>query len=117
MSTYVWTPTPQYVNDANVMRLARTHGIDSIDDLRRRSTADIAWYWDAVVKDLGIPFATPYGSVVDTSAGIQFPDWFVGGPFNVVDACLHRWLDVGAPRTAIVHEAEDGTIATMTYGE
>ncbi|HEY5857399.1 MAG TPA: AMP-binding protein [Aldersonia sp.] len=117
MSTYVWTPTPQYVNDANVMRLARTHGIDSIDDLRRRSTADIAWYWDAVVADLGIPFATPYRSVVDTSAGIEFPDWFVGGTFNVVDACLHRWLDEGAQRTAIVHEAEDGTVATMTYGE
>ena len=54
---------------------------------------------------------------MDTSAGIQFPDWFVGGTFNVVDACLHRWLDEGAQRTAIVHEAEDGTVATLTYGE
>lgn len=117
MSTYVWNPTPDYVERANVMRLARAHGIDSIDELRRRSTADVSWYWDAAVADLGIPFATPYESVLDLSAGVEFPEWFVGGKFNAVDACLTRWLETAADRAAIVHEAEDGSIHTLTYGE
>ncbi|PSR65388.1 MULTISPECIES: AMP-binding protein [Nocardia] len=117
MSTYVWNPTPEYVDNANVMRLARTHGIDSIDELRRRSTADVSWYWDAAVTDLGIPFATPYESVLDLSAGVEFPEWFVGATFNAVDACLTRWLETAADRAAIVHEAEDGSVHTLTYGE
>jgi acetyl-CoA synthetase len=117
MSTYVWNPTPEHIERANVMRLARAHDIDTIDELRRRSTADISWYWDAAVTDLGIPFAHPYDRVVDLAAGIEFPDWFVGGAFNAVDACLTRWLPDGADRTAVVHEAEDGTIRTLGYGE
>ncbi|MBY8857326.1 AMP-binding protein [Nocardia sp. CA2R105] len=117
MSTYVWNPTPEYIENANVTRLARAHGIDSIGELRRRSTADVSWYWDAAINDLGIPFATPYDSVLDLSKGVEFPDWFVGGTFNAVDACLTRWLDDSADRAAIVHEAEDGSVHTITYGE
>lgn len=34
--------------------LARTHGLAGIDELRARSVADTAWFWDAVVTDLGL---------------------------------------------------------------
>lgn len=117
MSGYVWNPTPDYVENANVTRLALAHDIPSIGDLRARSTADIAWYWDAAIRDLGIPFATPYDDVVDTSAGVEFPEWFTGGAFNAVDACITRWLADAIDRPAIVHEAEDETVRTLTYGE
>ncbi|MFF3572678.1 AMP-binding protein [Nocardia jiangxiensis] len=117
MSTYVWNPTPEYIENANVTRLARAHGIDSIGELRRRSTADVSWYWDAAITDLGIPFATPYDSVLDLSNGVEFPDWFVGGTFNAVDACITRWLTDSPDRAAVVHEAEDGSVYTLTYGE
>ena len=42
-----WSPTPEYVENANVTRLMREHGIANIDELRARSTQDIGWYWDA----------------------------------------------------------------------
>ncbi|MBD0860310.1 AMP-binding protein [Gordonia sp. zg691] len=117
MSTYVWQPTPDHLRDANVLRLARAHGTYSIDELRARSTADVAWYWDAAVKDLGIPFATPYRAVLDTSGGVEFPEWFVGGTFNAVDACLTRWAGQNPERPAIIHESEVGSVTTLTYGE
>ncbi|PYE12340.1 acetyl-CoA synthetase [Williamsia limnetica] len=117
MSTYVWNPTAEYIDNANVLRLARRHGVESIDELRARSTADIEWYWDAVVADLEVPFATPYRGVLDSSNGLEFPDWFPGGTFNVVDACITRWLADGADQTAVVHESEDGTVRTFTYAE
>lgn len=117
MSSYVWNPTAEHLERANVLRLARRHGIESIDELRRRSTADVSWYWDAAVRDLGIPFATPYEAVLDTSQGIQFPEWFVGGTFNAVNACIDRWLDGSAQRLAIIHEREDGAVTTLTYAE
>lgn len=118
MSTYVWTPTPDHIENANVTRLARAHGLDTITQLRERSTADIAWYWDAAITDLGIPFATGYDSVLDTSGGIEFPEWFTGGTFNVVDACIGRWVAEGAgDRPAVIHEAEDGAVTILTYAE
>ncbi|AEH09433.1 MULTISPECIES: AMP-binding protein [Protofrankia] len=116
---YTWTPTSEYIENANVTRLARAHGLSSLAELRERSVRDIGWYWDAVVKDLGLPFRTPYSRVVDLSAGIEHPDWFVGGELNIVDACLGRWDGDAsvANRPAVIHTAEDGTTTTVTYRE
>lgn len=119
MSDYTWRPTDEYVENANVTRLARAHGLSGLGELRARSVADVRWYWDAVVRDLGLPFQTPYREVLDTSRGIEHPDWFVGGKTNVVDACLGRWLPdpAAADRTAVAHEAEDGTVRRLSYRE
>jgi acetyl-CoA synthetase len=114
---YTWTPTEDYVEHANVTRLARAHGLGSIAELRKASVADIGWYWDAVVKDLGLPFGKPYDQVVDLSRGIEYPDWFVGGELNIAEACLDRWVASAPDRTAVVHEAEDGTVRSLTFGE
>lgn len=118
MTEYTWTPTADYIDNANVTRLARAHGLSSIAELRERSK-DISWYWDAVVRDLDLPFRVPYSQVVDLSAGIEHPEWFVGGEFNIVDACLRRWqLEASsAERAAVVHEAENGETRTLTYRE
>ena len=32
----------------------RAHGIASLAELQPRSVADPEWYWDAVVRDLGV---------------------------------------------------------------
>jgi acetyl-CoA synthetase len=119
MSDYVWTPTAEYIEAANVTRLANTYRIGSLAELRARSVADIGWYWDAVVQDLQLPFRSPYDRVVDVTRGIEHPDWFVGGTLNVVDACLTRWVrdPDAAQRTAIVHESEDGNVRALTYAE
>ncbi|MFF3380433.1 AMP-binding protein [Streptomyces sp. NPDC002680] len=114
---YIWTPTEDYVEHANVTRLARAHGLGSIAELRKASVADIGWYWDAVVKDLGLPFSKPYDRVVDLSRGIEYPDWFVGGELNIAEACLDRWVASCPDRIAVVHETEDGTVRSLTFGE
>lgn len=114
---YTWTPTEDYVEHANVTRLARAYGLGSIAELRTASVADIGWYWDAVVKDLGLPFSKPYDRVVDLSRGISYPDWFVGGELNIAEACLDRWVDASPARTAVVHEAEDGTVRSLTFAK
>jgi acetyl-CoA synthetase len=119
VADYIWTPTSDYIENANVSRLARRHGITSLTELRERSVADIAWYWDAVINDLGIPFRTPYSQVLDVSSGIEQPDWFVGGSANIVDACLTRWArhPLAAAQHALVYEAEDGSTRELTFGE
>ena len=69
VSEIVWNPTEEYIERANVTRFMRTNAIGSYDELVKRSTDDIEWFWDAVVRDLGIEFYEPYQRVLDTSDG------------------------------------------------
>ena len=118
MTTYRWTPSSDYIENANVTRLGRAAGLEDLPALRAKSVADIGWYWDAVVRDLSLPFRTPYETVVDLSAGIEHPEWFTGASLNILDACLDRWQGADdVDRAAVVHEAEDGTTTTLSYGE
>ncbi|MDT5109411.1 MAG: acetyl-CoA synthetase, partial [Mycobacterium sp.] len=117
MSGYRWLPSVAYVENANVTRLAKAHSIDGIDELRARSVADTAWFWGAVLDDLGITFATPHQNVLDVSNGIAYPDWFVGAELNIVDCCITRWLDDDPDRIAVRHESEDGRTRALTFGQ
>lgn len=117
MSDYIWQPTAERIAHANVTRLASAYGITSIDELRARSVADPQWYWNAAIQDLGIPFTEPYRQILDLSNGVEMPDWFVGGEFNIVDACITRWLADAPEREAIIHEDEEGTVRTLSFRE
>jgi acetyl-CoA synthetase len=114
----VWTPPPEVAERSRIGRFMRAHGIATLADLQRRSVADPAWYWDAVVRDLGIRFLAPYARVLDVSRGIPWPRWFEGGQLNFADACLDRHLDAGrGGHPAIVWESDGGDTRTLTYAE
>lgn len=117
MSDYWWQPSTDYIDNANVTRLARAHEIGDITELRERSVADVGWYWGAVLEDLDITFATPHTSVLDISRGIEHPDWFLGAELNIVDCCVGRWRDDDPDRLAVTHETENGHVRTLTFGQ
>ena len=117
MTSYQWNPSNDYVEDANVTRLARDHGLAGIDELRARSVADTAWYWDAAATDLGLRFRSPYSRVLDLGNGIEHPDWFVDATLNIVDSCLLRWRDEAPDRVAVVHEDEAGQIRELSFSQ
>ena len=117
MTSYQWNPTTDYIEGANVTRLARAHGLAGIDELRARSVQDTAWYWDAAATDLGLRFRTPYSRVLDLRNGVEHPDWFVDATLNIVDSCLLRWRDEAPDRVAVVHEDEAGQIRELTFDE
>ena len=113
----IWRPDPAASERTHIARFLRTHGL-SLEGLQRRSVEDIAWYWDAVQRDLGWRWSTPFTRVVDLSRGVQWPRWFLGGRMNLADNCVDRHL--AGPRrdaAAIVSEAEDGGVRTLTYAE
>ncbi|WP_141013651.1 AMP-binding protein [Nocardioides sambongensis] len=115
--TYVWRPDADYLHNSNVSRLMRTLEVDSIDALRARSVEDIGTFWGAVVDDLAIPFRRPFTAVVDQSRGVKWPEWFVDGGLNAVDACLGAWAERTPDAVAVVHEAENGAVTRLSYGE
>jgi acetyl-CoA synthetase len=119
MTEYAWEPTPERIAEANVTRLMHAAGAKTIDELRRRSVEDIDWFWDLVVRDLGLPFDAPYSAVRDSSRGIEWTTWFVDGRLNVATACVDRWRDdaATADAPAVIHEDEAGAVRTLSYAE
>src|SRR3954454_14609225 len=93
-----WRPTPEYIERANVGRLLSEYGVDTSEQLRAATGADIGRYWEFVVNDLSLPFTKPYDKVLDDSAGIEWTKWFTGGEINMTSVCVDRWAAL--PRTA-----------------
>ena len=65
MADYVWEPTPEYIERANVTRLMRKLGIPDYHELVARSQQDVEWFWQAAIEDVGIEFFEPYSRLLD----------------------------------------------------
>jgi len=94
------------------------HGFSTIEALHRRSIEDPEWYWDAVSRDLGVHWFTPYRGVLDMSRGIAWPRWFVGGEINIASNCVDRYLNTAhRDKPALIWEGDGGETRSVTYGE
>jgi acetyl-CoA synthetase len=117
-SEIVWRPTKEYAERTRIARFMRAQKIDSLEELQRRSVEDPEWYWDAVVRDLGVRFTRPFTRVLDTVRGVQWPRWFPDGLLNFTDNCVDRNIDGGrGDQPAIIWEGDDGQSRTLTYHE
>ena len=117
MTETIWEPAPGAAAATNVGRFMAEHGISSFEELRRRSIDDVAWFWDAVVRFLGIPFSTPYTEVLDTTDGIEWARWFADGQTNLAAICVDRWATDTPDAEAVRWEGEDGAVRELTYAE
>jgi acetyl-CoA synthetase len=115
--TIVWRPSEEVVERANVSRFMRAHGIATEEELIARSVADVEWFWDAVVRDLGIEFFDPYDRVLEASRGIEWATWFGGGTVNLAHDCVDRWAERTPDALAVVWEGEEGDVRRVTYAE
>ncbi len=108
----VWRPTPELIAQSNLQRFMARHGLRSLDELQRRSTAELAWFWEAVLRDLEIRFDVFPATIVAPNTHIAWTKWCVGGRLNIVESCLR---DRG--KLAIRYENEAGQTRTLTYAE
>lgn len=115
----VWRPTPDYTERAHLTRFMRAHGLGGYDELMTRSTSDVAWFTDAVLRYLDIRFRVPYTQVVDLADGIEWPRWCVGGRLNIADNCVDKWAadPAARDRPALIWEGEEGATRTLTYAD
>jgi acetyl-CoA synthetase len=110
---FVWHPTPELIAQSNLRRFMDQHGLRSLEELHQKSITDLEWYWDAVLRTLGIRFDRPYSRAVDLSRGIQWPQWCVGGQLNIVETCLRHT----GSKIAIRYENEAGDLRALSYDE
>jgi acetyl-CoA synthetase len=112
--TVVWRPDASLLRESNVARFMVAERIADFDTLVRRSIDEPEWFWDAVVRFMGLPFDTPYDRVLDTSGGIEWATWFGGGRCNAATMCLDRLRD---EHPAIIWEGEDTSTRTLSAAE
>jgi acetyl-CoA synthetase len=115
---FAWHPTPAQTSGSRLASFMARHGIADYPTLLHRSTTDLDWFWRAVFEDLDIQFYEPFTQVLDTSGGIAWTRWCVGGRLNIVHNCLDKWIGTPTEHKAAVRwEGEDGATRTLTYGE
>ena len=123
-----YEPDEAFLTGSNVHTFMNEYGIESFEELHRRSTTDIEgveasgldWFWDAVVGHLGLEFDEPYDAVREETDGPQFTDWYVGGELNIAHNVLDRHARPDSPtrnRVATIWEGENGEVREVTYHE
>jgi acetyl-CoA synthetase len=113
-SEFVWQPSPERIERANLTRLQRALGASDYHELHRISIEEPDRFWPALVDDLGIEFSRRWDTVVDSSRGPEWSTWFVGGQVNVARICVHRWT---SDEEALVGLYEDGVRESLTWAQ
>src|SRR5262245_5419304 len=115
---FVWHPSKQTIEQSRLKQFIDRYGLTSFEELHHRSVTDLEWFWQAVLDDLQIEFYQPYERIVDTSQGLPWTRWCVGGKMNIVHNCLDKWISTAAQdRIAIQFEGEDGIDRAVSYAE
>jgi acetyl-CoA synthetase len=118
MAKWAWQPSPEWVEATNAHRFMQRLGFKAVEDFLRFSRDCPEQFWDAMVRETGIEWFTPYEKVLDDSRGPEWCQWFTGGKLNIAWSCLDRHaLGPRASGAAVMWEGEDGASRTLTFSE
>ena len=113
-----WTPSPKVIERAQLTKFMRQVAVSTWDELYAFSIRDVGKFTEEVLKFLDIKFDPPYEKLLDTTDGIEFPEWCQGGGLNITEMCLDRWqTDEMRDHPALIWEGEDGGSTSFTYAE
>lgn len=93
---------------------AAISGMDAYKTLVAEAEADYNGFWGRLARET-LTWKAPFSKVLDES-NAPFYTWFEDGELNASYNCLDRHVEAGnGDRVAILFEADDGTVATVTY--
>ncbi|MDM0016833.1 acetate--CoA ligase [Variovorax saccharolyticus] len=102
--------------DARATQGARISGMAAYDALCKEAADDFDGFWTRQAK-ANVVWTKPFTRTLDES-NAPFYKWFEDGELNASANCLDK--HIGTPvenKTAIVFEADDGTVTRVTYKE
>jgi acetyl-CoA synthetase len=118
MAQRVWAPTPEHIENANITSFMRSRNIGSLEALWDFARADIAEFYDSLVKHIGLSWLEPYKKTLDLSRGIPFAKWFVDGKYNASENCVDKHVRQGrGAQPALIWEGEDGSARAFTFDQ
>jgi acetyl-CoA synthetase len=115
--TYV--PPRKFIEESNLYHFMKRTRMTSYEELYKQSIADPAWFWSTFEKDFGFEWFSSYHQVMDSSQGLPWTKWFVGGLFNIAYNCLERQIrrnKIG-DKIAYYCENETGSGNSVSYSE
>ncbi len=111
MSTATLYPPPE-----SAIKGAHVSGMDAYRKLCAEAEADYPGYWARLAREF-LSWRTPFKKVLNEDDA-PFYKWFEDGTLNASYNCLDRHLEAGlGERTAIIFEADDGTVTRVSYRE
>ncbi len=93
---------------------AAISGMDAYRALTAEAERDYEGFWARLARET-LTWRKPFTKVLDESDA-PFYKWFEDGDLNASHNCLDRHVEAGnGDRTAIIFEADDGTVTNVTY--
>jgi acetyl-CoA synthetase len=103
----VFEPSAEFKAQANVS------GMEQYQALCAEAEKDYEGFWARLARELVI-WKKPFTKTLDES-NAPFYKWFEDGELNVSANCLDRHLTTQPNKTAIIFEADDGTVTRISY--
>jgi acetyl-CoA synthetase len=118
LGDFAWYPSDAFKRASNWSAFIAAEGLADYASLESKAARDPKWFWDALIRFLGVQFTKPYTRVLDQSKGIEWPQWCIGATGNMTLSLIDRHLAAGrGEHDAIVGESEDGSSRRLTYRE
>jgi acetyl-CoA synthetase len=106
----IFDPSPEFVKTATIS------GMEAYRAMCKEAEQDYEGFWAKLARE-NVLWHKPFTKTLDESDA-PFYKWFEDGQLNVSYNCLDRNLENGnADKTAIIFEADDGTVTKATYRE
>jgi acetyl-CoA synthetase len=118
MPDWIWQPTPEFARATNVFRYMQKLGFDDRQAFLRYSVDQLEEFWGDLAVELGVEWTQPFTQVLDTSRGVEWARWYVGGKLNIAANTLDRHTrGPRSSRIAVISECEDGSRRVLTFAE
>jgi acetyl-CoA synthetase len=105
--TRLFKPSDAFVAQANVS------GIAGYQALAKAAQNDYEGFWAKLARE-NILWKKPFSKILDES-NAPFFKWFEDGELNVSYNCLDKHLTSQPEKTALIFEADDGTVTKINY--
>jgi len=112
---YAWTPSPEQMAGSRLRQFLDRLGVADLEELRARSRDDLDWFWEAAVDDVGIGWSRRFDRVHDSSEGMAWTRWWLGGRLNLASNAADRHAQATPDKPAVVWEGDDGDVRTLTF--
>ena len=98
------------------VRSARIAGMDAYNALCAQAQQDFEGFWARLARE-NVVWTRPFTKILNESQA-PFYKWFEDGQLNASANCLDKHMGTAVEnKPAIIFEADDGTVTTVTYKE